>query len=426
MIVNGDIKNLVANHVPPYLYGTSFVPGVTLVPYSGMYWDEKESEAAITAFMTGDWITSGKNVQKFELEFSKKFNAGHSVMVNSGSSANLVMLAALKKYYKWEDGDEIIVSPVGFPTTISVLFQNRLKPVFVDIEWDTLNFCLCGIEKKITKKTRAIFLSPVLGNPPNIDELLIICERFDLKLILDCCDSLGTTWNGKHLNEYAVASSYSFYASHHISTGEGGMISTTDKDLRKVMTSIAWWGRDCHCVGAGNMSRYGECKHRFDKWLENYDGIVDHKYVFSNMGYNLKPLDLQGAIGLVQLEKFEEISKKRKTAKSKIQSIVTRYVNDVDVVSHFPSADVCWFGVPFICKDADLKGRMVQFLERNKVQTRNYFSGNILLHPGYSSLDDYKKYPEANKVLDKVFFLGCAPHYGDRVFEYLENLFRIF
>jgi CDP-4-dehydro-6-deoxyglucose reductase, E1 len=426
MTVKEQIRSLVGNHVPPYLYGSSFIPGETLIPYSGMYWDDQETEAAITAFLNGSWVSAGENVYDFEGRFSEMFHVNHSIMVNSGSSANLIMIAALKKYYNWSDGDEVIVSPVGFPTTISVLCQNNLKPVFIDIEWDTLNFCLCGIEKKVTKRTKAIFLSPVLGNSPNVEELLAICYKYDLKLILDNCDSLGSKWNGKYLNEYAVASSCSFYAAHHISTGEGGMISTNDKELMHIVNSMAWWGRDCHCVGVCNMLKNGSCGKRFDKWLDPvYEGVVDHKYVFGTMGYNLKPLDMQGAIGLVQLHKFVEIAARRKRSKAVIERLVTK-IPGVHGVYANPSADVCWFGTPLICEEEGLKQRLVQHFETNKIQTRNYFSGNILLHPGYRHLDDYTKYPEANKVLNKVFFLGAAPHYGDEVFEYIAEVVNKF
>jgi CDP-4-dehydro-6-deoxyglucose reductase, E1 len=299
--------------LPPYLYNNiDFIPGKTFIPYSGPYWDKSEIDAAIDTLLNGTWLSAGDKVHDFEQAFSKYFNASYSLMVNSGSSANLVMIAALKKYYNWQDGDEIIVSPVGFPTTISVLYQNRLNPVFVDIEWDTLNFDLDKLEAKIGYRTKAIFLSPVLGNPPDIDRLLYLCDAYDLKLILDNCDSLGTKWNSQYLNEFAVASSCSLYAAHHLCTGEGGMISTDNRELMKVMVSIAHWGRACDCIGSDNMLLNGSCNRRFNKWLDAYDGVVDHKYVFTNMGHNLKPLDLQGAIGLVQLDKFNEIASNRK------------------------------------------------------------------------------------------------------------------
>ena len=423
MILPGKIESLVGNHVAPYLYNSlNFKPGETVIPYSGPYWDNKESEAAINAFLNGSWISSGTQVETFEKAFSKRFNIGHSLMVNSGSSANLVIIAALKKYYNWQDGDEVIVSPVGFPTTISVLYQNRLNPVFVDIEWNTLNFDVNKIEEKITPKTKAIFLSPVLGNPPDMYELMDICIGNELKLILDNCDSLGTKWNGQYLNEFAVASSCSFYAAHTLCTGEGGMVSTNDKELIKVMSSIVHWGRDCVCIGADNMSLKGSCGHRFNKWLNAYDGIVDHKYVFTNMGYNLKPLDLQGAIGLVQLDKFTEIEARRKHSKAVIERIVSK-IPGVHGVQTLSSSDVCWFGTPFIYEDG-LKNRLVKHLEKHLIQTRNYFAGNILMHPGFSFLDDYRNYPEANKVLDKVFFIGAAPHYTDEIFNYIEEVIK--
>ena len=426
MILKKDIQKLVENHGAPYIYNNRpFVPGETPIYYAGPYWNNDEIVAAVDSLMNGKWITAGENVREFEKEFGEMFHSNHSLMVNSGSSANLIMIAALKKYYKWKDNDEIIVSPSGFPTTISVIHQNGLTPVFADIEWDTLNFNLELLEKAITEKTRAVFLSPVLGNPPDMDELLSICDHFNLELILDNCDSLGSKWDGKYLTEYAVASSNSFYPAHHITTGEGGMVCTDNKELSKLMRTLVAWGKDCYCSGAGNLKMEGACKNRFAKWLDAYDGIMDHRYVFSNMGYNLKPLDLQGAIGLTQLGKFTEIEARRKMAKHILDKIVCQ-IPGVKGVKTLPQADVNWFGTPFICDDKFLKRKLVQHLEDNKIQTRNYFAGNILMHPGYSFLDDYKKYPEANKVLDLVFFIGCAPFYNDEIFEYIEEIIKKF
>ena len=427
MILNQDIRALIGNHVSPYIYNAkSFVAGTTPIYYSGPYWDNQEAEAAIYAFLNGKWITTGENVYKFERLFGKRFRSKYNLMVNSGSSANLVLIAALKKRFDWTDDDEIIVSPVGFATTISVIHQNRLKPVFIDIEWDTLNFDLDQLESKITSRTKAIFVSPVLGNPPDFDRLLEICKKYNLKLIGDNCDSLGSKWEGKYLNEYYIAFSNSFYPAHHISTGEGGMVCTDDEELKKIMMSIAWWGRDCYCIGAANLMSCGTCGKRFDKWLDSYDGVIDHKYVFSNMGYNLKPLDLQGAIGVVQLSKLDEIEANRKNSKEIIEKIFTDNISDIKTPTTLAKADPCWFGTPFICESEGLKHKLVQHLEDNKIQTRNYFAGNILLHPGYSFLDNALNYPEANKVLDKVFFIGAAPHYNENVFNYIEDVIKKF
>lgn len=427
MELNEILKHLedyLSTNKPKYLYNQSFVPGVSQVLYSGPYWDHTEILSSVKTLINGKWIVAGENVYKFEREFSKKFGVKHSHMLNSGSSANLVLIASLKKYFKWEDGSEIIVSPVGFPTTIAPLVQNNLTPVFIDIEFETLNFDISKIEEKITDKTKAIFVSPVLGNPPDMDRLKEICDKYNLQLVGDSCDSIGTKWNGKDLNEYYVAWSCSFYPAHHISTGEGGMCSTNIEELKKLFVSFSWWGRDCYCVGSANLLSCGTCGNRFDKWLENYDGVIDHKYVFNNMGYNLKPLDLQGSIGLEQLKKFEEIDSKRKISKDRIEEIVTRYVTGIRGVKSLDFADPCWFGTPFICESKSIKQKLVTFLEANKIQTRNYFAGNILLHPGFSYLDDFKKYPNSNQVLDKVFFLGAAPHWNEDVFEYIDDVFK--
>lgn len=427
MINLENIKELITGHIPPYTYNSkSFDPGKSSVYYSGPYWDEKEIAAGINSFLNGKWITAGENVFKFERKFSKMFNVKFSHMVNSGSSANLVLISALKKRFNWDDNDEIIVSPVGFATTISVIYQNHLKPVFVDIEWETLNFDISKIEEKITSKTKAIFVSPVLGNAPDIDKLIEISQKHNLHLVGDNCDSLGSKWNGKYIHEYYVAFSNSFYPAHHISTGEGGMICTNDEELKKLFVSISWWGRDCYCVGSANLLSCGTCGKRFDRWLESYDGIIDHKYVFSNMGYNLKPLDLQGALGVCQLEKFSEIENNRKRSKETLEKIFLDNIDGLRTPKVLDKSEPCWFGTPFICEEPGLKHKLVTYLEDNKIQTRNYFAGNILLHPGYSFLDDSSKYPEANKVLDKVFFIGAAPHYNEQVFEYVNSVIKKF
>ena len=427
MINKTHISELVSNHVSPYIYNSKeFIPGKTPIYYSGPYWDNKESEAAIESFLNGKWITAGENVHRFENLFGKRFNSKFSHMVNSGSSANLILISALKRRFNWDDDDEIIVSPVGFATTISVIHQARLKPVFVDIEWNTLNFDINLIESKITSKTRGIFVSPVLGNPPDMDRLVDICNKYDLKLIGDNCDSLGSKWRGKYLNEYYIAYSNSFYPAHHISTGEGGMVCTDDVELKKLFVSLSWWGRDCYCVGSANLLACGTCGNRFDKWLKNFDDVIDHKYVFSEMGYNLKPLDLQGAIGVVQLDKLSDIEERRRNSKKTLSDIFLKYVPDLRVPEVLEHADPCWFGTPFICEREGLKSKLVAYLESKKIQTRNYFAGNILLHPGYSFLDDFNQYPEANKVLSKVFFVGAAPHYNENVFVYIEDMLKEF
>ena len=408
----------------PFIANKDWVEGKP-VYYSGPYWDDLEARELIHSVLKGKWLSSGEKVNKFEHEFSKKFDFKYSVMVNSGSSANLVMFAALKKYFGWQDGDEIIVCACGFATTVAPIVQCGLKPVFVDIDWEDLNWNLDEVASKITSRTKAVISSPVLGNPYDIDKIVDICKSNNIHLIADNCDSLGSKWKGEYLTKHAIAASCSFYPAHHICTIEGGMVSSNEKGIVDLARSFAWWGRGCYCVGQQNLLSNGVCGKRFDTWLEHYDDVVDHKYVFSNMGYNLKPLDLQGSVGSVQLLKFDEIHNIRRNNKERIQKIIekipgTRVVNEKD------NAETSWFGVPIVCEDKTLKRSLVAYLEKNKIQTRNYFAGNILLHPGYSHLDDATKYPKANQVLDKVFFLGCSPTINQDMIGYIEKTIESF
>jgi CDP-4-dehydro-6-deoxyglucose reductase, E1 len=405
---------MLPSYVPDY---SNFVPGQTPVLYSGPHWDEKEIEAATKALTTGKWLTSGEYVARFQNEFSRMFGVKYSHMVNSGSSANLVMIAALKERMGWADIDEVLVSPVGFPTTVAPLVQNGLKPVFVDIEMRTLNFDLSLMREKITPRTRAIFVSPVLGNPPDMDELVTIAGQHGLHLIGDNCDSLGSKWDSFHISEDYLAWSSSFYPAHHITVGQGGMVSSNDKELIDLVRSFSTWGRDCYCVGAANLLACGTCGKRFSNWL-NTDAVIDHKYVFTQLGYNLAPaLDMQGAIGLEQLKKFPEIDRKRKEHYAAIASFFSG--DKVRVADRHLQADPCPFGVPIICDSMATKNSLVSYLELNKIQTRQYFAGNLLRHPAYSHLDDASKYPNADRALNEVFFLGVYPGYSQAVLEYI-------
>jgi len=411
---------------PPYLKTyEDFVPGKDFVQYSGQWWDGDEINRALQTFIKGNWITAGEEVAKFQDAFAKKYNVKHAHMVNSGSSANLVMISALKKTLGWKDGDEIIVSPVGFPTTIAPLVQNNLKPVFIDIELDTLNFDVQQIAQKITSRTRAIFVSPVLGNPPDMQYLDALCGKYGILLIGDNCDSLGTTVYGEPITNYYYSWTCSFYPAHHISTGEGGMVCSNDDELIKTARSISWWGRDCYCVGAANTLSCGTCGKRFDYWLDNYDGVIDHKYLFTNIGYNLKPLDLQGAIGLAQIEKVDRIDVLRRQYKDTLDTFLEKK-DGLRTIKASPGSSPCWFGTPVYCESPDLKQFFVSHLEANHIQTRNYFSGNVLMHPGYRHLDDFNNYPNSNLALSNVFFLGCSPLWTDKVVDYIGKVIEEF
>lgn len=424
MSVNGKVTNFISQlqregeTLFPYLANKNWKRGDQIF-YSGPYWDEREVAAAITTLLEGKWLPAGEEVNKFERAFSKMFDFKHSVMVNSGSSANLVMIAALKKYFGWQDGDEIIVCACGFPTTINPIIQNGLKPVFVDIDYSDLNWNLDQIREKITTKTKAVFSSPVLGNPYDFDKFLDIIHRYNLEYIADNCDSLGSRWRGDLLTKHAVAASCSFYPAHHISTIEGGMVSSNIEEIVQIARSFAWWGRGCYCVGSQNKLPNGVCGNRFDRWLEGYDKDVDHKYVFGVQGYNLKPADLQGSIGLVQLEKQIEIHAIRRLNKARLHEIFSK-IPGARVIEEKEHAETSWFGVPIVYEDG--KPNLVKYLEQHGIQTRNYFAGNILAHPGYRHIEPASNYPNASKVLDNVFFLGCSPVITHEMIDYIEEV----
>ena len=414
------------NDTLPFMANKSdFDPKTDSVFYSGPYWDEKEISVAIKSIVSGFWLSSGEQVNRFERAFSKKFAFTESVMVNSGSSANLVMIAALKKYFGWKDQDEIILSVVGFPTTASAIIQNNLTPVFVDISWEDLNWDLSQLKRCISPRTRAVFSSPVLGNPYDIDKLVEICSDSKIEIIADNCDSLGSKWDNKFLTDFAVAASCSFYPAHHISTMEGGMVSSRIDEIVKIARSLAWWGRACYCVGRQNLLPNGTCKKRFSKWIEDCDTVVDHKYIFDNIGYNLKPIDLQGAIGLVQLGKFDEIDILRKSNKDLVDFMFSK-IPGVRIIKGLDKSDPSWFGAPIVCENIDLKYKLVKFLEDHRIQTRNYFAGNLLRQPAYQNLGNWKNFPNASQVLERVFFLGVSPTINRSMLNYIQDVVNDF
>jgi CDP-6-deoxy-D-xylo-4-hexulose-3-dehydrase len=431
--IREGIRQLVAGSLPISsmrgLDNAHFVAGETPIQYSGPTWNNEEVEAAIFAVLRGKWLSSGENVARFERAFSKHVGRKHSVMCNSGSSANLLMMAALKSRHTYGfEGIEVITPVVCFPTTVAPILQCGFVPRFVDIESATLNLDLDQFEKAITSKTKAVIFAHVLGNPPDLDRVQEICRARNVLLLEDNCDALGSTWRGKPVGSFGVMSSHSFYPAHHITTGEGGMVSMDDDNLAKVVRGIAWWGRDCYCIGAANLSLSGTCGRRFDRWLEpGYSGIVDHKYVYQEVGYNLKPLDLQGAIGLVQLGKLEFVKQARKRIYDRYFSVCRNYSGLIRVATPSAQADVSWFGFPItVTTDKFDRAELVNYLEGRRIQTRNYFSGNILYHPPYAHLGNPLDYPHAGEVMRSTFFIGVHPAMTDKMIEYVQDALEAF
>ncbi len=457
-----DFRALLTKHgitAPKFAHGArDFDPARPQVLYSGPVYDQEELVAATSALVEGRWSVAGEYVYRFEREFASYLKQRAAVMVNSGSSADLLMVAAAKKRFGWKDGDGIIVSAVGFPTTVSAITLNGLIPVFVDIEWETLNADNDAIEAVLEEYQRryqpstdgpypghgiyvgpyirAIFVSPVLGNPPDIDRLTALAAKYGVALLMDGCDSLGTTWCGKHLAEYATATSCSFFPSHHISTLQGGMISSNDAELVAIARQMSQWGRACWCVGPANLLPNGSCGCRFREWLpDEPDLVLDHKYIYeTDRAYNLQPLDLQGALGLEQMKKLPFIHTARRAAYDRVHTALnplrssklgkpSHAIDEVDEVGY---ASPSWFGVPVICPTYTYKTALVAHLEAAGIQTRNMFAGNILAQPGYAHLGRAADFPNAQEVLKRVFFLGANPSWGDAHFGHIEATIKAF
>jgi CDP-6-deoxy-D-xylo-4-hexulose-3-dehydrase len=431
-IHNGDkeiaLENLIKELIPKQ--NKKWVAGQDIVQYAGSYFDEKEFIAGVKTFLKG-WLALGDDGIRFENKFPKHLGKEHGCLTNSGSSANLLMVSALssQKIYNLPKGTKIITPVAGFPTTVNPIIQNGYEPVFIDIDLNTLNLNIDELEKAAKEGASCLIFAHVLGNPPNMDAVMSIVKKYNLILLEDCCDALGSTYKGKSLGSFGDMATCSFYPAHHITMGEGGFVATKDKDLEMVIKSLREWGRGCYCSGkAASCLKNGMCKKRFSNWLPSLpDEIFDHKYVYEEIGYNLKPLELQASIGLVQLEKLDVIIAKRKNNYKKLFKIFSKYEDNFILPVPTEGSDPAWFAFPLTVKDNSkfTRTEFTMFLEENKIQTRNYFGGNLLLQPAYSkyvptNTDPKTKYPNATKATTNTFFLGTSPVITEEQIDYIE------
>lgn len=430
-ISNDDIDNKIRELVELKQNQTvkKWIAGKDTVQYSGSVFDDEEYIAGIECFLDG-WLALGENGIRFERQFKERLGKQYGVLTNSGSSANLLMISALKSknLYNLPQGTKIITPVAGFPTTINPILQNGFEPLFIDIEIDTLNLNIEQLEQAAKDGGKVLIFAHVLGNPPNMDEVMSIVDKYGLILIEDCCDALGSTYKNQLLGSFGQMSSCSFYPAHHMTMGEGGFVACKTEEQEKVIKSIREWGRGCYCAGKGaSCLRNGMCRKRFSNWLpELPDVIFDHKYVYEEIGYNLKPLDLQAAIGLVQLKKLDKFIEIRKKNFNRLYSIFSKY----DSVFHLPKAtthaDPSWFAFPLTVKDGVYMKRsdFTLYLEDCKIQTRNYFGGNVLLQPAYSGIykgNAKQDFPVATKITKDTFFIGTSPVITDEQLDYIEE-----
>lgn len=404
-----------------------FIPGVSYIPVTA-----KVVEADDLAFLVDAsldmWLTAGRYARQFESDFSSYFDrTGKSLLVNSGSSANLVAISSLGSpdlekmgHRPLQAGDEIITVAAGFPTTVNPILQNGWTPVFVDVDLKTLNALVPTIQAARTSKTRAVVLAHTLGNPYRADLLSQWCQQENLFLIEDCCDALGASIKGQSVGSFGEFATSSFYPAHHITMGEGGAVIPKDGRWKKIAESIRDWGRDCWC----EPGKDNTCKKRFSWQLGDLPEGYDHKYIYSHIGYNLKVTDMQAALGVSQLRKLPGFVEKRRANWKKLYSGVTNSPilrEKLTPIEATPETSPSWFGFPILCREDIDRELLVRSLEERKIGTRLVFAGNMVRQPAYRSAN-YKIHGDLQNtdiVMKKVFWLGVHPALTDQHIQYI-------
>ena len=389
-----------------------FVPGTSAVPVSGKVIDAADMSAVVDSALDG-WFTTGRWAKEFERKLARFVGVRSASLVNSGSSANLVALSALTSPKLGErqlkPGDEVITVAAGFPTTVNPIFQNRLVPVFIDVTVPGYEVDVTKLEAARSEKTKAVMIAHTLGNVFDLDGVTEFCKKYDLWLIEDCCDALGSTWKGKKVGTFGDIATVSFYPAHHITMGEGGAVLTNKPALQVLIDSFRDWGRDCWCEpGVDNT-----CGKRFDWQLGTLPCGYDHKYTYSHIGYNLKATDMQAVLGHSQIDKLPEFIEKRKANFAYLRAALEPLADVLILPEATPGSDPSWFGFPIaVREDAPFKrDQLTQALEAKKIGTRLLFAGNLLRQPAYEGWE-YRVVGEMTNtdfVMNQVFWIGVFP-----------------
>lgn len=407
------ILELVAEYYRQAHTNQPFIPGQTRVQYAGRVYDEQELMAAVDAALDF-WLTAGPRTEAFEERLAETVGTAHALAVNSGSSANLLAVAALRSRRlkrPLEPGDEVITSALAFPTTVAPILQNGLVPVFVDCERDTYNLDLSHLEEALSPRTRAIFLAHTLGNPVEMEPLMDFACAHSLYVIEDACDALGATYDGRMVGTFGHLATLSFYPAHHITTGEGGAVLVDDPLLARVVRSLRDWGRDCWC--RHNSPPNGACGHRFDWTIPGLEEPYDHRYFYVEIGYNLKMTDVQAAIGLAQLEKLPAFLEARRRNFQWLREGLEPYGEFLSLPAWSARARPAWFAFPITVRpEAPFTRRdLTTFLEEQNIETRLLFAGNILRQPAYREIPHriVGSLANSDRVLRSTFFIGVYP-----------------
>ena len=410
---------------------TEFRPQADRVHYAGRVFDAEELVNLVDASLDF-YLTANRYAEQFEADFAEYFDLGNALLVNSGSSANLVALTALISpklgERRLKPGDEVITVAAGFPTTVAPLVQNQLIPVFVDVNLGDYTAIPERIAEAVGPKTRAIMMAHTMGVPFDLDVATQLARDHDLWLVEDNCDALGSRWRGQLTGTFGHLATVSFYPAHHITMGEGGCVLTGDDELARIARSIRDWGRDCYCAGGENNT----CGVRFAQQFGSLPTGYDHKYVYSHIGYNLKVTDMQAAIGCAQLAKLERFIARRKANFDRLMALLRPYEDRLLLPRATPHADPSWFGFVITVRDAQRAGftrnELTRFLEAQGIETRNLFSGNLLRHPAYQDIPHrvVGELTNTDIVMHRTFFIGVYPGLDDARLDYVADVFDRF
>jgi len=422
-----ELRALVRQYCDVALAPQAFVPGQSSVPVSGKVLDSTEIESLVEASLDA-WLTTGRFAAQFEREFAAFMGVRCASLVNSGSSANLAALSCLTSPSlsdrKLSAGDEVITVAAGFPTTVNPILQNGLVPVFVDVQIPTYNIDVTQLEAAVSNRTKAIMLAHTLGNPFDVDAVMELASKHNLWVIEDCCDAVGSTYNGRSVGTFGHLATTSFYPAHHITMGEGGCVLTQSPALKKLAESFRDWGRDCWC----DPGKANTCGCRFEWKLGDLPAGYDHKYIYSHIGYNLKATDMQAAVGVAQLRKLPSFIAARRANFAKLQAAVA----DLDDIFILPKAtansDPSWFGFPVaVREDAPAsRNQIVRFLESRNIATRLLFGGNLLRQPAYRDIPRrvIGDLHNTDFVMNNVFWIGLYPGITQAMIDYTADIFH--
>ncbi|MBQ76788.1 MAG: lipopolysaccharide biosynthesis protein RfbH [Gammaproteobacteria bacterium] len=420
-----SILDLVAGFAESKYSGSPiFIPGETPIPPSGKVLGSQEMVSMVDACLDG-WLTTGRYNDEFEKNLAAYLGPRHVLTTNSGSSANLVAFAALTSPRLSEralkPGDEVITVAAGFPTTVNPILLYGLVPVFVDVDINTFNIDASQIESTITDKTKAIMLAHTLGNPFDLGVVQEIAKHHDLWLVEDCCDALGSTYNGKLVGNFGDIGTLSFYPAHHITMGEGGAVFTTSSRLDRIMQSIRDWGRDCYCEPGQDNT----CKKRFDWQLGDLPQGYDHKYTYSHLGFNLKISDMQAAVAAAQLERLPGFIRKRKENFEYLKNGLLDLSEHLILPQPTLNSDPSWFGFPLSLRE-DERREIINFLEQRKIGTRLLFAGNLTRQP-YFEGREYRIHGDltnTDAVMQRAFWVGVYPGLQPAMLDYIIEAFH--